>query len=138
MVVLYAFDGKKITELGRVPALSEVRGNGIVLVDGWAGFWNRREKHVLDKSTGRLKHLPQELYWVNAEGTVKSSFPLRRSRADATVIANTAPGSKIVVVAYAPGAKRGDDWYLVRTESGLLGWTRLEALEKSAELPWAG
>ncbi|SEU21807.1 FG-GAP repeat domain-containing protein [Stigmatella erecta] len=138
--VLYGFDGKSLKELGGVHALTETSGNGIILSDSWMGFWNRREKYVLDRKAWKLSHVPQELYAVGAEGTVKQSFALVRSRTDGAVVANVAPGSKIsVLAAGAPGPQGAPRWYLVKSATGLLGWTQEQnLLDKTEGLPWAG
>jgi hypothetical protein len=137
---VYGFDGKVVKELGSVHALTEARGNGVVLSDTWAGFWNHREKYALDRKAWKLNRVPQELYYVGAEATVKQSFPLARSRTDKAVVANVAQGSKIQVLAAAPvGANNEDFWYLIKSATGLLGWTRAKELsEKTEGLPWAG
>lgn len=137
---VYGFDGKALKELGRVRALTEVRGNGIVLSDSWMGFWNRREKYVLDRKAWKLNLVPQELYFVGAEASVKQSFPIVRSRTDSAPVANLAQGSKIQVLASSPiGPKDKEPWYLVKSSTGLLGWARQRDLsEKTDGLPWAG
>ncbi|AKJ04079.1 hypothetical protein ATI61_101826 [Archangium gephyra] len=138
--IVYGFDGKALKELGSPHALTEVRGNGIVLSDSWMGFWNRREKYALDRKAWKLNPVPQELYFVGAEATVKKSFPIVRGTKDKAVVANLAEGSKIQVLAAAPvGPKDPDYWYLVKSSTGLLGWTRGQNLQDNTEgLPWAG
>lgn len=138
---LYGFDGQSLKELGNVHALSEVRGNGIVLSDTWTGFWNRREKYVLDHKAWKLNHVPQDLYYVGAEATVKQSFPLMYSRTDKTVVANLAQNSKIQVLVAEPVRAESDLqlWYLVKSSTGLVGWVRTQDLaEKTEGLSWAG
>jgi hypothetical protein len=138
--LVYGFDGKALKELGDVHALTEVKGNGFVLSDTWTGFWNRREKYALDRKAWKLELVPQELYFVGAEATVKQSFPLARSRTDKSVVANVAQGSKIQVLAASPvDPKTQDSWYLVKSATGLLGWVSTKDLsEKTEGLPWAG
>jgi hypothetical protein len=138
--IVYGFDGKALKELGSTHALTEVRGNGIVLSDSWMGFWTRREKYALDRKAWKLNPVPQELYFVGAEATVKQSFPIVRSVKDKAVVANLAQGSKIQVLAATPvGPRDPDYWYLVKSSTGLLGWTRGQNLHDNTEgLPWAG
>lgn len=139
-ITVYGFDGKALKELGSVHALTEVRGNGFVLSDIWMGFWNRREKYALDRQTWKLNHVPQEFYYVGAEATVQQSFPLKRSRTDKAVVANVAPGSKIQVLMASPVTPREQEpWYLVKSSTGLIGWTRTRELAANTEgLTWAG
>ncbi len=139
-VDLYAFDGKSLKPLGSVPALTEVRGNGIILSDSWQGFWNRRDKFSLDAKKAKVSEVPQELYYVGAEATVKQPLPLAAGRADKALVATLAQGSRIQVLAAAPprGAK-GDYLYLVKSATGLLGWaTAKDLVEKTEGLPLAG
>jgi hypothetical protein len=134
---LYAFDGKTLKPLGSVPSLTEARGNGIILSDSWQGFWNRRDKYAYDAKAGKVSEVPQELYAVDVEATVKQSFPLARSRTDKTAVATLAQGSKIEILAAAPVGK-GDYLYLVKSSTGLLGWATSKDLMAKAELPLAG
>ncbi|RYZ37143.1 MAG: hypothetical protein EOO71_29155 [Myxococcaceae bacterium] len=138
---LYGYDGKGVKALGDVRALTEAKGNGIVLVDTWMGFWHRREKYALDRKAWKLNLVPQELYAVGVEATVKKSFPLAQARTGSAVVATTAQGSKVQVMAASVPAKGDADdvWYLVRSSSGLLGWVRGKALVECTEgLPLAG
>jgi hypothetical protein len=136
---VYGFDGNELKELGYTHNLAEVRGNGIVLADWWMGFWNLREKYTLDREAWKLHRVPQELYFVGAEATVKQSFPIVHSSKDKAVVANLAEGSKIQVLASTPvDPKTLDCWYLVKSSSGLLGWTKHKNLRNKTEgLPWS-
>ncbi|WP_375755663.1 hypothetical protein [Corallococcus exercitus] len=142
---LYGYDGKALKSLGDVHALTEAKGNGIVLVDRWMGFWQKRDKYTLDRKAWKLVHVPQELYAVGVdasaagvEATVKKSFPLAQGRTGSAVVATTAQGSKVRVLAASVPAK-GEVWYLVKSSTGLLGWVRGNVLVESTDgLPLAG
>ncbi|NRD50393.1 hypothetical protein D7Y27_26445 [Corallococcus sp. AB004] len=141
---VYGYDGKAVKLLGNVHALTEAKGNGIVLVDRWMAFWQKRDKYTLDRKAWKLVHVPQELYAVTAEpgkevtATVKKSFPLTQSRTGSAVLATTAQGSKVTVLAASVPAK-GDVLYLVRSSTGLLGWVPGNVLVESTDgLPLAG
>ncbi|NPC72862.1 hypothetical protein HPP05_24245 [Corallococcus exiguus] len=141
---VYGYDGKAVRLLGNVHALTEAKGNGIVLVDRWMAFWQKRDKYTLDRKAWKLVHVPQELYAVTAEpgkevtATVKKSFPLTQSRTGSAVLATTAQGSKVTVLAASVPAK-GDVLYLVRSSTGLLGWVPGNVLVESTDgLPLAG
>jgi hypothetical protein len=139
-VDLYAFDGKSLKPLGSVPALTEVRGNGIILSDSWQGFWNRRDKFALDAKKTKVSEVPQELYYVGVEATVKQLLPLTAGRADKALVATLAQNSRIQVLAAVPlkGGK-SDYLYLVKSATGLLGWaTSRDLVEKTEGLPMAG
>ncbi|RKH93237.1 hypothetical protein D7Y04_41255 [Corallococcus sp. AB038B] len=141
---VYGYDGKAVKLLGNVHALTEAKGNGIVLVDRWMAFWQKRDKYTLDRKAWKLVHVPQELYAVTAEpgkevtATVKKSFPLTQSRTGSAVLATTAQGSKVTVLAASVPAK-GEVLYLVRSSTGLLGWVPGNVLVESTDgLPLAG
>ncbi|AKQ70080.1 hypothetical protein A176_006992 [Myxococcus hansupus] len=137
---IYGFDGKALKPLGIVPNLTEAKGNGIILSDSWKGFWNQRDKYVLDAKTGKVSLVPQDLYAVGVEATVKQSFPLARSRTDKSAIATLAQGSTIQVLAASPPSGKGGAYlYLVKSSTGLLGWaTAKDLMEKTDGLPFAG
>lgn len=141
---VYGYDGKAVKLLGAVHALTEAKGNGIVLVDRWMGFWQKRDKYTLDRKAWKLVHVPQELYAVTyapgeeVTATVKKSFPLTQGRTGSAVVATTAQGTKVKVLAASVPAK-GEVQYLVRSSTGLLGWVPGNVLVESTEgLPLAG
>ncbi|MBN1572415.1 MAG: hypothetical protein JW984_04380 [Deltaproteobacteria bacterium] len=143
--LLFRYDGSTIKEMGGFSGLPSYSGNGIVMVNIWMGFWSMKEKYLLDDSSGRLNHVSQELYYVGIEATVKESFPVYKTRGEKNVVAETLPTSKILIIACDPSPKCEDggdffcDWYLVKTNTGLIGWVRLKTLsDKLESLPWAG
>ncbi len=146
--LFYWYDGKSLMEMGRLSRWPEFVGNGIVLVDGWMGFWKKREKYVLDKTTRTLHRVPQELYHVGVEATVRESFPIFHSRKHSDIVARVRPGSKVLLLACDPSPEcktpKGEvddyycDWYLIRSVTGLTGWARLRSFWNKVEgLPWA-
>ncbi|MBM7115621.1 hypothetical protein [Archangium primigenium] len=139
-IFLFGFDGKAIKPLGEVHSLGEVKGNGIVLSQIWMGFWNRTEKYALDRKTWSVRRVPQPLYYVGKLARVKQSFPLAHSREDTTAIANLAPGTTIEVLAASVPERGGEPvHYLIKSATGLLGWTGQGPLTTQTEgLPFAG
>lgn len=149
--LIYSFDGSSLKEMGRLSRWPTFSGNGIVLVDGWMGFWKIRDKYILDTSTRTLRHIPQDLYYVGVDAHAIKSFPVYRSRSGNEVIANTLPGSDFLVLAcdtsptclnaYGdPDDNYSCDWYLIKTVTGLVGWVRCETLmdyETVDGLTWA-
>ncbi|MFP2929778.1 hypothetical protein ACLESO_32215 [Pyxidicoccus sp. 3LG] len=134
---VYSFDGKSLKPLGTVPAITEARGNSIILSDTWQGFWNRRDKFALDAKKAKLSEVPQDLYAVGVEATVKTSFPLARTRTEKTPVANLAQGSKIQVL--AAGRTGGSNWmYLVKSSTGLLGWATAKDIAENTDVQFAG
>ncbi|WP_395849544.1 hypothetical protein [Cystobacter fuscus] len=138
-VFLYGFDGKTLKPLGEVHALTEAKGNGIILSDSWMGFWNKREKYVLDRPAWKIRAVPQPLYAVGVECKVKQSFPIVQGRSDKTPVATLAQDSRIQVLAADTSGRPGEEFYLVKSSTGLLGWASRADLEGKTEgLPFAG
>ena len=125
---LYGFDGKDLKLLGSVPTLSQAHGNGIFLSDDWWGFWNRRDKYVLNREKWKIERIPQNVYYVGEEATVTTSFPLTFDRSGKDVVANLATNSEILVLAADPAIPGKLPWFLVKSSTGLLGWAEGEAL----------
>lgn len=144
--LIYRYDGKALVELAAFDNQGgiEFNGNGIALQSNWMGFWTCKRKYQLDRATQRFREVPQEIYYVGVEGKVKETFPVYERRNTPAVVANTRAGSTMLVVACDPSPRCPGDtndachWYLIKTESGLLGWVRLETLRDKADLPWAG
>jgi len=127
--VLYQLGPEGPRQLPLPECTPAVFGNGLLLTDCWMGFWERREKYTYDSQAGTFTHVPQELYWVDKPFKVASSFPLHRGREGQDVVANVRPGSTLTLVAFWAGAP-DSDWYLLRSESGLLGWARLSSFQE--------
>ncbi|MDA8210292.1 MAG: hypothetical protein M0021_00190 [Clostridia bacterium] len=122
--LVYGFDGTVLKEMGRLSRWPKFTGNGIVYVDDWMGFWSKTSKYVLTNQR-ILKYVPQEFYSVNQEGTVRESFALQKSRTDNSVVAKLQKGSRITIVLCAPPSKNYyDDWFLIKSETNLLGWAK--------------
>ncbi|WP_009958224.1 SH3 domain-containing protein [Verrucomicrobium spinosum] len=150
----FAMVNGQLKQVGKVKGQGDLKvpGNGTLIATDWMGFWMKTEKYVFGKDL-TLTQIPQEFYSLaieetsGIEGTVVTSFPVYQTRDGKTVLANTRKGSKFRVLLWDPSsAKPGDDielmgnqWYLIRTESGFTGWVRAKYLEMEfAELPWAG
>ncbi len=133
-VYLYSFDGKSLKLLGSVPAVTEVKGNGILLSDTHMGNWTKRDKFVFDAKKGKVSWVPQELYYIGLEGTVTQPFALAASRTGKAPLTTLEQGSTIQVLAAAPPKKKEDKFlYLVKSANGLLGWSTDEELVRNTE-----
>lgn len=127
--VLYQLGPEGPRQLPLPECKPAVFGDGLLLTDCWMGFWERREKYTYDSQAGTFTHVPQQLYWVNKSYKVARSFPLYRGREGQEVVATVRQGSTLTFVAFWAGAQ-DSDWYLLRSESGLLGWARLSAIQE--------
>lgn len=138
--VIYDYDGKNIKLIAKLSRWPTFTGHGIVYVDGWMGFWVIRHKYQFDAEKRRLSLVPQEFHYVGIEATVRRSFPILQTRNDASpVVARLKPNSKVSILLCDPSPKSyGDDWYLIKSNTGLLGWTREKGFpEKFKQLPYA-
>jgi len=145
---IYWYDGKSIKEMGRLWRWPKFFGNGIVLVEDWIGtFWSKIDKYVLNKETRTLRLIPQELYYVGIETSVIEGFPIYRAKGDSTIITNLKPQSKVMVVLYDPPSQHCkekphndecfSDWYVIKSEEGIIGWARFASFRNKLYLPWA-
>jgi hypothetical protein len=136
--LIFWYDGKAIKEMGYLSRWPIFYGNGIVNVDAWMGFWSIREKYVLDKKSRTLQQVPQEFYYVGVEAEVIETFPIYKTRAASQVVANLKPKSECLILVCDPSpVQYGDDWYLIKSATGLVGWTRGKAIYDKLLLPWA-
>jgi hypothetical protein len=134
---VYSYTNKTLRLLGEVPFDPDVTGNGALYGEVWMGFWSRHEKYVLEN--GKIRHVPQELYAVGQKVKVKQPFVLLTRRGGES-LATLGVGNAIEIIACARIPDPQDnDWYLVRSEKGLLGWARLATFRDRVEgLLWAG
>lgn len=137
-----------LAEVARLEGQGEVTfpGNGSALQKVWMGFWTRTLKHEVTAAEG-LRLLEPEFYHVGVKGRVLKTFELKLNRKDGGVLARPRVGSDVELLAYHrdPAKSNGEDdeisdWYLVKTETGLMGWVQMGTLrdEGVLELPWAG
>lgn len=132
------YDGKNILEMGILARWPQFLGNGIIYCDDWMGFWKRREKYILNTQTRKLEKIPQELYYVGVEGTVGKSFTIYRTKELKEPIAKLRTGSKVLILACYIGKEEAKNIYLIKSESGLLGWAAEDKiLENLKDLPLA-
>lgn len=146
--LLFGIVGGELKKIGSFDGQGSITmpGNGTMILATWMGFWAKKEKYVFGKNL-EITVLPQEYYGVDVEGTVTATFPVYQKRDGKTVLANTRQGSKFKVLLWdsssckADIASEGsqDQWYLIQTESGFVGWVQEKQLgAEFVELPWAG
>lgn len=145
--LLYWYDGKVLRLMGHLRPWPTYPGNATVLLRTPMGFWEKTEKYRGAGATRVLQLMPQEFYYVKAftktgqaEATVRVSVPIFRTRTTADVVAHLRPNSMVLILLCDTSPKgQEDDWYLIKTESGLLGWVRHKTIEKALDgLSWAG
>lgn len=98
-----------------------VPGNGFLYVIRRSNrSFEGREKWAIHK--GELVEIAQPQYYVGVStATLKPVVLLQQPQAGATVMANVPKGESVLVVLQQ--SVDGQDWYLLRTRFGLLGWT---------------
>lgn len=98
-----------------------IPGNGFLYVIRRSNrSFEGREKWAIHK--GELIEITQPQYYVGVTtGTLKPVVLLQQPQTGSTVIANVPKGETVQVVVQQ--SVDGQDWYLVRTRFGLLGWT---------------
>jgi hypothetical protein len=96
---IYWYDGKQLRQTGDIGRKIRIQGNGIVLADWWTGNFFVRDKYVLEKSSHKLRMVPQEMYYVGEPHKVLESFSIYKFPGSKDVIATLAKESKILVVA---------------------------------------
>lgn len=145
---LFGLVDGELKQLGRVEGQGEmtIPGNGTLVSSAWQGFWAKKERYIFGKNL-ELTVVPQEFYGVNVEGTVTETFAVYQKRDAKAVLANTRKGSKFKVLLWDPSSRKAkddgegfqDEWYLIQTETGFVGWVQAKQMgAENAELPWAG
>jgi hypothetical protein len=136
---IYWYDGKAIQETAHLSRWPKFLGNGIVYVDGWVGFWTRRDKYILNNSTRKLDHVLQFAYYVGVKANVKNSFPIFKDKELKEKVALLSKYSEIeILVCDMDYREWNDHIYLIKSKSNLIGWASNQAIHHNLEgLPLA-
>ena len=135
---IFWYDGKTIHEMGYLSRWPTFYGNGIVNVDSWMDFWAKRDKYVLNNKTRKLDHVPQDLYYVGVEANVRETFPIYRTKSKSDIVANLKVNSTcLILVCDTSPAKNTENWYLIKSSSGLVGWANERIVYEKLVLPLA-
>jgi hypothetical protein len=136
--MLYWYDGKSIHYMNTLARWPEFKGNSIVYVTSWEGFWMSKEKYKLNQSTRKLVHYKQAGYYIGQEVDCHTGFRIYRTQALKEEVALLSSKSKIqIVLCDKAGYDYFEQKYLIKSSSGLLGWTDFKTLEKHATLMFA-
>lgn len=138
---IYWYDGAKIHKMADLSWSVDYRGNGIVLNSSWTGYVAITNKYILNKKARTLELVPQEMYYIGAAHKTAERFPIYYSRQSKSVVATVERNSTITILVYVPAPPGTDldkhdmmqDWFLIKTQSGLLGWVRLQTLAEYVE-----
>jgi hypothetical protein len=137
--LVYWYDGENIKETARLSRWPKFLGNGIVYVDGWLGFWSRRDKYILNKSTRKLEKVSQYAYYVGVKATVRSSFTIFKDKELKEKVALLSKNSEIeILVCDMDDREWRDHIYLIKSKSNLIGWASNQDIYNNLEgLPMA-
>ncbi|ADQ41205.1 hypothetical protein Calkr_1715 [Caldicellulosiruptor acetigenus I77R1B] len=136
--VILEYNGKTLKELLNTDSKPIIDGNKEVIVERNMDFWVKKERYVLEQTASGVRTLklsPQELYYVGVFAYVKKPFVLYSYREQKTKLTTTKKGEKIEIVQCDPSnwfkdqSKKNNkmyDWYMIKTEKGLLGWAMLK------------
>ena len=135
---IYWYDGKAIRFIDEL-AWVTFSGHGFLYAEDWMGFWRQKDKYLLNETTMKLSQVEQPYYYVGVEAPVEASIPLYAMKGGTTIVANLKPKSKVIVLLYDPAPddrkQKDNDWYLIKTESGLVGWAREDKFREALTLP---
>jgi hypothetical protein len=148
--LVYSYDGKSIALVGEIGTAPEFTGRGIVYAKSWMGSFAIKQKFVLDSKKRKLEELRQPMYYIGRTFRTEESFAIHASTQDASVVANIEPKSQILIVALAfqPVKKKmwksdkyetiQHEWYLIKSQSGLMGWASAEDVQQHVPVSVAG
>ena len=138
----YYYDGNEIVSMGITEGMYSdswsnivIKGNGTIGTSTRGGIlhtWFYKDYYKLD-SNHKLVHVPQDLYEMTWEVTVKKSIPLLESRDSDKVIAYLEVGEKATILS-------SDDvsWCFVKKEDGTKGWFEIEGYSKIKGTDYTG
>jgi len=130
--LIYWYNGDTIKETAYLSRWPKFLGNGIVYVDGWLGFWSRRDKYVLNNSTRKLDHVPQYAYYVGVKATVKNNFPIFKDKELKEKVALLSKSSEIEILLCDMDDREWSDYiYLIKSKSNLIGWASNQDINRN-------
>lgn len=154
VIFIYWFNGKEIFLIDQLNGQATFNENGIIYLDNWEGFWTSRDKYILDKNSRNISFGRPFGYYVGVKAKVKTSFTIFQEQALKNKVAVLNVGSDIEILLCDKDEHRyiNDDGsieytgvtessrykYLIKSQSGLLGWISNKDISESIEgLPWA-
>jgi hypothetical protein len=104
-----------------------IPGTGAIYASGHTNTeFDTRRKYVLQG--GELVEVKQPFYWVGLESKAKKDLVLYSGKDQKEAVARVPKGSALTVV-----LNEGEDWYLLKTSFGLLGWAKIEGGSQEAD-----
>jgi hypothetical protein len=135
MFMIYRYNGKKIQVVDTISGWPVFKGNGIVYVGDWNGFWVQTDKYQMNYSTRELVLIEQPFHYVGVKTKVIKEFRIYLEKELKTEVALLAEGSEIeVLLCFNKSIKDYNELYLIKSSTGLTGWIDLKGLFEKAEL----
>lgn len=136
--MLYWYDGSEIIAMNMLSRWPEFKGNGIVYVKGWEGFWAPLDKYKLDDASRKLIHIEQFAYYVGLKIKINKGFNIFREKELINEVALLSDNSEIeIILCDRKGYDYYDYRYLIKSSTGLLGWSDYRSMEPCITLPSA-
>lgn len=113
---------------GYVPGLKfYIPGTGAIYASGHTNtMFDTRRKYVLERD--KLVEVKQPFYWVGLESKALKDIALLSRKGGQEVVARLPKGSALTVMLAE------EDWYLVKTPFGLVGWLEVKDYTQEAEV----
>jgi hypothetical protein len=151
---IYWYNGKEVFLIDQLHGSAIFNGNGIIYLDKWEGFWTSRDKYVLGNNSRNISFVRPFGYYVGVKAKAKTSFTIYQEQALKNKVAVLNVGSDIEIllcdkdeyrytnddgsIEYTGVTESSRYKYLVKSQSGLLGWiSNKDILESVEGLPWA-
>lgn len=135
---LYVYSKGALTQLlpaGREYGMGALKmstqGNGVLLVESWERLYTRLEKYTLNEARTALVLVPQPYQYVNFDALIDRVFPLTYSPDGGSKVGTVRAGSTVTVLLESA---EHPEHFLIRTSTGLIGWTDVDTLRGASDI----
>jgi hypothetical protein len=136
--MIYCFNGSEIIFMNHLSRWPEFIGNGIIYLNDWEGFWSCRDKYVLDYSERKLKHIEQFAYYVGKKFKIEKGFKIYKEKELINDIAFLEDNSEIELILCDKTDREYFEYrYLIKSQSGLLGWANFKSIYENSKISMA-
>ncbi len=111
--------------VGAIAALEfYINSNGVIYTEGHTNnMFNKRRKFQLSQDT--LIEIQQPFYYVGLKSKTTSAITLYQSKTGNEIIAQLPKNYDVEILLCDTEKNKSENFYLVRTDFGLVGWLRL-------------
>lgn len=128
--IIFRYYKKKIINLGKFKGNIKITGNNFIYVKNNQGFWEQLDKYQYDETKKKYILVQQPFYYINKPVYAKESFFLHlEHKLGSKSVAKVEEQTDIDLI----GAwidKNNKIWYLLKCETGLIGWADENAVKK--------